>query len=125
MIRAYLAIGLLSALIGSHWYAYSAGVSREHDRNVAAASAQKDKVQAAIDLRDQSASDTRITMLDVLGVTLPRTEAAAHATVTQVRTIYRDRVIAGDCSPVWPDGMQQTLGAARERAIAARSGVRP
>ena len=31
-MRAYLAIALLIALIGSHWYAYSAGVSREHDR---------------------------------------------------------------------------------------------
>ena len=31
-MRAYLAISLLIALIGSHWCVYSAGVSREHDR---------------------------------------------------------------------------------------------
>ena len=31
-MRAYLAIALLIAMIGSHWCAYSAGVSREHDR---------------------------------------------------------------------------------------------
>ena len=60
MIRAYLCLGLLLALIGTHWYAYSAGVSREHDRNEAAATkaanqfliaqkVQDDKLAAAYD----------------------------------------------------------------------------
>lgn len=32
MIRAWLCVAALAALIGTHWAAYSAGVSREHDR---------------------------------------------------------------------------------------------
>lgn len=32
MIRAWLCSGLLLALIGTHWLAYSAGVSQEYDR---------------------------------------------------------------------------------------------
>jgi hypothetical protein len=54
-MRAYLALALLIALVGSHWAAYSAGVSRERDRNVAAASAQKDAVAAQVDTRRRPA----------------------------------------------------------------------
>ncbi len=126
MIRAYLAIGLLIALIGSHWYAYSAGVSREHDRNAAAASVQKDKAQAAIDLRDQSSATALVDMLDYLRVTVPPIEIRTHDTIERIKTVYKDRIITADCSAAIarPERVSDELNAARESANKAISSMR-
>ena len=109
MIRAYLAIALLIALIGSHWVAYSAGVSRERDRNVAAASAQKDAVAAQVDTQAQASSDARTTMLDYLA-SIPTIEVRSHEAAERVRIIYRDTPAV--CVATRPDSVRKELDAA-------------
>ena len=121
MIRAYLAIGLLIALICSHWYAYSAGVSREHDRNVAAASAQKDAVAGQVDQNAQSSATASTNMLDYLAAQKPAIEIRTHETTERIRTVYKDRNVPAACTAVVqrPDSVQAELDAARDRANAA------
>ena len=121
MIRAYLAIGLLIALIGSHWYAYSAGVGREHDRNVAAASAQKDAVAAQVDTHAQASSDARMTMLDYLA-SIPTIEVRSHEAAERVRIIYRDSPAV--CVADRPAGVQSEIDAAYNAATTAIRAVR-
>ena len=53
-MRAYLAIALLIAMIGSHWCAYSAGVSREHDRLEAQYAKETAKAQAAAKAKEDA-----------------------------------------------------------------------
>ena len=121
MIRAYLAIALLIALIGSHWYAYSAGVSREHDRNAAAASAQKDAVAAQVDTHAQASSDARTTMLDYLA-SIPTIEVRSHEAAERVRIIYRDTPAV--CVATRPDSVRKELDAAYSAATTAIRAVR-
>lgn len=125
-MRAYLYAAVLLALIGSHWCAYSAGVSREHDRNTATASVQKDKVQTAIDLRDQSSATARVDMLDYLRVTVPPIEIRTHDTIERIRVVYKYRAIPADCaaSIARPQRVSDELNAARESANKAVSSVR-
>ena len=84
-MRAYLAIALLIALIGSHWAAYSAGVSRERDRNVAASSARKDVTAAKVD-RDTPAVCVA-TRPDSVRKEL---DAAYRATADSIRAMRRE-----------------------------------
>ena len=121
MIRAYLALGLLLALIGTHWYAYSAGVSREHDRNAAAASAQKDAVAVQVDSQAQASSDARTTMLDYLG-RIPTIEVRSHEAAERVRIIYRDSPAV--CVAARPASVQSEIDAAYRAATAAVRTVR-
>ena len=121
MIRADLALGLLVALIGSHWFAYSAGVSREHDRNAAAASAQKDAVAAQVDSQAQASSDARTTMLDYLG-SIPTIEVRSHEAAERVRIIYRDSPAV--CIADRPERVQSEIDAAYSAATAAVRAVR-
>ena len=117
MIRAYLAIALLIALIGSHWYAYSAGVSREHDRNAAAATAQKDATAVKVDTQAQASSDARTTMLDYLAEQKPAIEIRTHDTITKIRQVYVDKPLPAVC--VRDDRVQASLDAARDSANSA------
>ena len=117
MIRAWLCIGLLLALIGTHWYAYSAGVSRERDRNTAAASAQKDATAVKVDEQAQASSDARTTMLDYLAEQKPAIEIRTHDTITKIRQVYVDKPLPAVC--VRPASVQTRLDAARDAANAA------
>lgn len=109
MIRAYLAIALLIALIGSHWYAYSAGVSREHDRNVAAASAQQDAVAVKVDEQAQASAQAHSNILDYLN-RIPEIEVQTNAAAERVRIIYRDTPAV--CVATRPDSVRKELDAA-------------
>ena len=123
MIRAWLCIGLLLALIGTHWCAYSAGVSREHDRNAAAASAQKDAVAAQVDTQAQASSDARTTMLDYLA-SIPTIEVRSHEAAERVRIIYRNSPAV--CGATRPDSVRKELDAAyRATADSIRAMRRP
>ena len=113
-MRAYLALAAILALIGSHWYAYSAGVSREHDRNVAAASAQKDATAVKVDTHAQASSDARTTMLDYLAEQKPAIEIRTHDTITKIRQVYVDKPLPAVC--VRDDRVQASLDAARDSA---------
>lgn len=117
MIRAWLCIGLLLALIGTHWCAYSAGVSREHDRNAAAASAQKDAVAAQVDSHAQASSDARTSMLNYLAAEKPAIEIRTHDTITEIRKVYVDRPLPAEC--IRPASVQASLDKARDSANAA------
>jgi len=121
MIRAWLCIGLLLALIGTHWCAYSAGVSREHDRNAAEASAQKDAVAAQVDSQAQASSDARTTMLDYLA-SIPTIEARSNEAAERVRIIYRDSPAV--CVADRPERVQSEIDAAYRAATAAVRAVR-
>ena len=121
MIRAYLALGLLLALIGTHWFAYSAGMSREHDRNAAAASAQKDAVAVQVDSQAQASSDARTTMLDYLG-RIPTIEVRSHEAAERVRIIYRDSPAV--CVADRPARVQSEIDAAYGAATRAVRSVR-
>lgn len=109
MIRAYLAIAMLIALICSHWYAYSAGVSREHDRNVAAASAQKDAVAVKVDEQAQASAQAHSNILDYLN-RIPEIEVQTNAAAERVRIIYRDTPAV--CVATRPDSVRKELDAA-------------
>jgi len=120
-MRAYLALALLIALVGSHWAAYNAGVSRERDRNVAAASAQKDAVAAQVDTQAQASSDARTTMLDYLG-RIPTIEVRSHEAAERVRIIYRDSPAV--CIADRPERVQSEIDAAYSAATSAVRSVR-
>lgn len=120
-MRAYLYAAVLLALIASHWYAYSAGVSREHDRNAAAASVQKDAVAAQVDTQAQASSDARTTMLDYLG-RIPTIEVRSHEAAERVRIIYRDSPAV--CVANRPERVQSEIDAAYNAATAAVRAVR-
>lgn len=109
MIRAYLAIALLIALIGSHWYAYSAGVNREHDRNAAAASVQKDAVAVKVDEQAQASAQAHSNILDYLN-RIPEIEVQTNAAAERVRIIYRDTPAV--CVATRPDSVRKELDAA-------------
>lgn len=121
MIRAYLALGLLVAMIGSHWYAYSAGVSREHDRNAAAASAQKDAVAVQVDSQAQASAQAHTNMLDYLG-RIPTIEVRSHEAAERVRIIYRDSPAV--CIADRPERVQSEIDAAYSAATRAVRTVR-
>ena len=121
MIRAYLALGLLLALIGTHWFAYSAGVSREHDRNAAVASAQKDAVAAQVDTQAQASATAHTNMLDYLG-RIPTIEVRSHEAAERVRIIYRDSPAV--CIADRPERVQSEIDAAYSAATRAVRTVR-
>ena len=108
-MRAYLAISLLIALIGSHWAAYSAGVSRERDRNVAAASAQKDAVAVKVDEQAKASSQAHSNILDYLS-RIPEIEVQTNAAAERVRIIYRNSPAV--CVATRPDSVRKELDAA-------------
>ena len=121
MIRAYLAIALLIALIGSHWYAYSAGVNREHDRNVAAASVQKDATAVKVDTQAQASSVARTNILDYLA-RIPTIEVRSHEAAERVRIIYRNSPAV--CGADRPTGVQSEIDAAYRATVSAVRTVR-
>lgn len=121
MIRAWLCVAALVALIGTHWAAYSAGVGREHDRNVAAASAQKDAVAVQVDTQAQASSDARTTMLDYLA-SIPAIEVRSHEAAERVRIIYRDSPAV--CVADRPAGVQSEIDAAYRATVSAVRTVR-
>lgn len=118
MIRAWLCV---AALIGTHWYAYSAGVSREHDRNTAAASAQQDAVAVQVDNQAKASSDARTTMLDYLA-SIPTIEARSNEAAERVRIIYRDSPAV--CIADRPERVQSEIDAAYHAATTAVRAVR-
>jgi len=121
MIRAYLIVGLLLALIGSHWYVYSAGVSREHDRNAAAASVQKDAVAVQVDSQAQASAQAHTNMLDYLG-RIPAIEVRTNEAAERVRIIYRDSPAV--CVADRPARVQSEIDAAYGAATRAVRSVR-
>lgn len=121
MIRAYLCLGLLVALIGSHWYAYSAGVSREHDRNAAAASVQRDAVAVQVDSQAQASAQAHTNMLDYLG-RIPAIEVRTNEAAERVRIIYRDSPAV--CIADRPARVQSEIDAAYRAAVTATGAVR-
>ncbi len=121
MIRAWLCIGVLVALIAAFAAGYRAGVSREHDRNAAGASAQKDAVAAQVDSQAQASSDARTTMLDYLA-SIPTIEARSNEAAERVRIIYRDSPAV--CVADRPERVQSEIDAAYRAATAAVRAVR-
>ena len=122
-MRTYLALALLIALIGSHWAAYSAGVSRERDRNVAAASAQKDVTAAKVDEQAQASSQAHSNILDYLN-RIPEIEVQTNAAAERVRIIYRNSPAV--CVATRPDSVRKELDAAyRATADSIRAMRRP
>lgn len=121
MIRAWLCIGLLVALIGSHWYAYSAGVSREHDRNAAAASVEKDAVAVQVDSQAQASATAHTNILDYLG-RIPAIEVRTNEAAERVRIIYRDSPAV--CVADRPARVQSEIDAAYRAAVTATGAVR-
>ena len=122
-MRAYLALALLIALVGSHWAAYNAGVSRERDRNVAAASAQKDAVAVKVDEQAKASSQAHSNILDYLN-RIPEIEVQTNAAAERVRIIYRNSPAV--CGATRPDSVRKELDAAyRATADSIRAMRRP
>lgn len=129
-MRGYLLLGAIAAVVlslaGAGWWIYTEG------KRAGVAECQAERVEAsgtaqeAIDLRDRTASASRIDMLDLLRVTIPPIEIKTHETVERIRTVYKDRVVSADCaaSVARDDRVRIDLNAARDRANAAVSGLR-
>lgn len=109
MIRAWLCIGVLVALIAAFAAGYRAGVSREHDRNAAASSAQKDAVAAKVDEQAQASSQAHSNILDYLN-RIPEIEVQTNAAAERVRIIYRNSPAV--CVATRPDSVRKELDAA-------------
>ena len=116
-MRAYLALAAILALIGAYWLGDHNGVSRERDRNTAAASVQKDKVAAKVDEQAQASSEARTSMLDYLAEQKPAIEIRTHDTITKIRQVYVDKPLPAIC--VRPASVQTRLDAARDAVNAA------
>lgn len=78
--------------------------------------------QAAIDARDTAAASVSVSTQSYLWATLPAIDLRSHDARERVRTIYRDSPVVVGC--IRPDGVQEILDAARERANAASGSVR-
>jgi hypothetical protein len=127
-MRVYLALAAILALIGAYWLGDHNGVSREHDRNVAAASVQKDKVAVKVDEQAQASSEARTTMLDYLA-SIPAIEVKANEAAERVRIIYRDRAAKAELGacPAFTDRPQRVrdeLDAAYGATLAAIGAMR-
>ena len=125
-MNPWLLLGALGAAILCGWYGYTKG--NEHGRLgcEAAHAVQAAQAQTAIDLRDQTAADARVDMIDLLHVELPKIEAQTHETTERIRIVYKDRVVPGACVDLVrrPVSVQADLDAARERANSAAGGLR-
>lgn len=126
MIRIYACLAAVILIIGSMIYVDHRGYERGKLECQAQRAVQADKVQAAIDLRDQSSATERVTMLDYLRVTIPPIEVRTYETVERIKTIYRDRVITADCAAsIQRDPrVRDEINQARERANSAISAMR-
>lgn len=125
-LNPWLLLGALGAALLCGWYGYTKG--SEHGRQACEAehSAKAAEAQTAIDLRDQTAADARVDMIDLLHVELPKIEATTHETTERIRIVYKTRVVPGACAAAIerPISVQKDLDAARERANSAASGLR-
>ena len=115
-MRAYLIIAAIVALIGSHWYAYSAGKDRGRDACLAERATNIESAQKAIDLRDQRSAENNASMIDWLAANVQPIQAKADDSAARIVTVYRDRIVpvGSECSR--PDSVQAELDAARARA---------
>lgn len=116
-MRGWLALGLVLYSLALAVYFDHMGVSRERDRNTAAASAQKDQTAAKVDEQAQASSEARTTMLDYLAAQKPAIEIRTHDTITKIREVYRDKPMPAVC--VRPDSVRDSLNAARDSANAS------
>lgn len=113
----WLGLGAVLALIGAFLLGDHMGVSRERDRNTAAASVQKDQTAVKVDEQAQASSEARTTMLDYLAAQKPAIEIRTHDTITKIREVYRDKPMPAVC--VRPDSVRDSLNAARDSANAS------
>jgi hypothetical protein len=129
MIAAGLLLVLIAgAAVGVQLWSsarYNAGVQAGRDAVLAddgRAAAQLYQQHAQL---DEFSAVATAALSQTLSTQLPAIQAAANATAVTIRTIYRDRPVPADlCSR--PDGVQQALDAAVQRAnAAARGQLRP
>lgn len=118
----------ISALAGVHFYGaarYHAGYAAGHDSVVASDAAAATSLWQQHAALDQFSAFATEGLQHDLGTQLPAIQGQTHDTVETIRTIYRDRPVpAVACSR--PDGVQQALDAAVQRAnAAARGELRP
>lgn len=125
-MQGYLAAIGLALMVILCAVSYTQGKAAGKTECIAERSIAADKVQTAIDLRDQSSATARVDMLDYLRVTVPPIEIKTHETIERIRTVYKDRVITAECaaSVSRPQRVQDDLNAARERVNATISPVR-
>lgn len=126
MIRVYAYLAALAVVIGAMLYIDHRGYERGKMACQAERAANVEKVQQAIDLRDQRSADVRVDMLDYLRVTVPPIEIRTHDTIERIRVVYKYRAIPADCaaSIARPQRVSDELNAARESANKAVSSVR-
>lgn len=131
-MRAYLILAGIIALIayggGLYWLGDHNGVTRERDRNTAAASVLKDATAVKVDEQAQASSEARTTMLDYLAA-IPKIEATTNDSAERVRIVYREaaaKAVPGACprfSPR-PERVRTELDAAYRATATAVSAMR-
>lgn len=104
------------------WLIWIGGKQAGLDQCAAEHKVQADKAAEKIEQRDTSAATVNASTTSFLWGALPPIEIKAYESRERVRTIYRDRPVAGQC--VRPSGVQEELNAARDRANAAIGAVR-
>ena len=126
MIRVYAYLAALAVVIGAMLYIDHRGYERGKMACQAERAANVEKVQQAIDLRDQRSADVRVDMLDYLRVTVPPIEIRTHDTIERIRTVYENRVIPADCrvAIARPERVSEELSKARNAANAAVGNLR-
>jgi hypothetical protein len=134
-LQAWLivALGGLLAIGGAGAFGFHKGDDYGRAQQIAAQQRATDAAVKEVDRRDAASAATSDSMLEFLRASLPATEEKANEATERVRTIYVDRpaksaapgVAPGlDVACLRPDGVQDELDAARQRANAATRGLR-
>ena len=125
-MQGYLAAIGLAFMVVIGAVGYTQGKAAGKTACIAERSIAADRVQSAIDLRDQSSATARVDMLDYLRVTVPPIEIRTHDTIERIRTVYKDRVIPADCrvAIARPERVSEELSKARNAANAAVGNLR-
>lgn len=117
----WIALIVLGLLAGYGCWAYGLGADSVRAEFEAKRAAE---IQAAVAKAQHDAEATqeaRARMFATLGWTLPKIEARTHDTITQIRTVYKDRPVPVGCDR--PESVRRLLQTRIDQTNAAAGGL--
>ena len=81
--RVYIALAIVAALFGSHWYMYEKGKGRERDKATAAALAFREKEQVLIAELDAAKQKREVIYRDKIKIIKEVNDACADSTLPE------------------------------------------
>lgn len=117
LLNPYVLLALAVAFAGSNWFSYSRGKTNGYNKCTVEHVAARAASQAVLDKRAKDSADITDALARDIVITMPAIELTTNESADKVRIIYRDHPV--QC--IRPDGVQQELDKARQRANAAAS----